>query len=347
MSIGFGIVGIGMIADFHAKALQATKNGKLIACYSRSQKKADAFGNKYNCKGYSSLSKFLSDPDVEVVSICTPSGAHMEPAIKAANAGKHVIIEKPIEVTLERCDRIINTCTQKGVICAGIYPNRFWDVSIHVKNAIDTERFEKLILGSAYIKYFRTQEYYNTGGWHGTWKYDGGGALMNQGIHAIDLLQWYMGPIESVYAFTGTQGHNGIEVEDVGVATIRFQNGALGVIEGSTAIYPGYQKKIEIGGTKGSVILIQDKLEEWNFKKEMDEDKTIREKFSNIARTGWGASNPANINYLGHQRQFEDFIEAIGKGRKPLVDCIEARKALKIIIAIYSSAQTGKAISFK
>lgn len=344
MSIGFGIVGLGMIADFHAKAIKSTKNGRLAACCSRSRSKAAAFGKKYHCNGYSSLSEFLSDPEVEVVAICTPSGAHMETALEAAKAGRHIIVEKPLEINLERCDKIINACAQQGVICAGIFPTRFWEISMLVKNSLASGRFGTLVLGSAYMKYYRTQEYYDTGGWHGTWKYDGGGALMNQGIHAIDLLQWYMGPVESIRAFSRTLGHTGLEVEDTAVASIQFKSGALGVIEGSTAVYPGYQKKLELGGTKGSVIVIQDKLEAWNFAEEVEEDQEIREKFSDMSRSGWGASNPANVNFLGHQKQFEDLIEAIEKGRTPLVDGVEARKAVEIVLAIYSSVQEGKTI---
>jgi UDP-N-acetyl-2-amino-2-deoxyglucuronate dehydrogenase len=345
MSVGFGIIGLGMIAKFHALALKAADGGRLAACYSRSRDKAIAFAGEYGCRGYSSLSEFLADPELEVVSICTPSGAHMEPALEAARAGKHLLVEKPMEVTLERCDAIIEACRQKGVLCAGIFPTRFWEPAILIKEAIDASRFGRLSMGGAYAKYYRSQEYYDSGGWHGTWKYDGGGAVMNQGIHAIDLLQWYMGPVERVRAVSKTLGHTNIEVEDAATAMLEFKNGALGIIECSTAVFPGYQKKIEIGGTEGSVILVQDKLEAWSFASKTERDKEIWQKHSGASKTGWGASDPGNVNTLGHQRQIEDLINAVEKKQAPLVTGEEARKAVEIVLAIYRSSRTDRPVT--
>ena len=334
-----------MIAKFHALAIGAAEGGKLVACFSRSREKADAFAAEYGCRGYSSYPDFLADPELDAVSICTPSGAHMEPAMAAAAAGKHLLIEKPIEVTLKRCDRIIEECLRKDVICAGIFPSRFWDPAMLIKEALDSSRFGRLTMGGAYAKYYRTQEYYDKGGWHGTWKYDGGGAVMNQGIHAIDLLQWYMGPVDRIQGVTDTLGHTNTEVEDAATALIQFRNGAMGTIECCTAVYPGYQKRIELGGTDGSVILVQDRLEAWSFKSETERDAEIRQNYSGASRTGWGASDPANVNYLGHQRQIDDFILAVERGHGPLVNGEEARKAVEIVLALYRSARTRKPVT--
>ena len=343
MSYGFGIVGLGLIADFHAKAIQAISGGRssLVACCSRSAEKAQGFSKKYGCTGYTDIVKFLAHPGLDIVSLCTPSGAHLEHSLAAAKAGKHVIVEKPLEITPERCDKIIASCEKAKVSLAGVFQSRFSEVAGIVKKAVDQGRFGTLVLGDAYVKWFRSQEYYDNGGWHGTQSLDGGGALINQSIHAIDLLQWFMGPVESVQAFTGTIGHKRIEVEDNAVAALRFRNGAFGVIEGSTSVYPGFLKRIEISGTKGSVILEEETLKAWDFAEGLPEDEEIREKFGAGAETGGGAADPAAISFEGHRRQFEEFITSLEQGRSPLVDGREAKKAVQIIQAIYASAKKG------
>ncbi len=344
MEYGFGIIGIGMISEFHAKAIEAMKGGRLVACYSRSQEKADKFAKAHNCRGYSDIDAFLRDPDLEIVTVCTPSGAHMEPALKAAEAGKHTIIEKPLEITLDRCDRIIETFDKKGLFLGGIFQSRFYDASRVLKDAIESNKFGRLVLGDAYIKWFRSQEYYDEGGWKGTKALDGGGALMNQSIHAIDLLLWYMGNVDSVQAYKGILGHERIEVEDTAVAAIHFKNGAMGVIEGSTAVYPGFLKRIEISGTKGSAILEEDHFNAWSFTDETPQDKKIIEEFGKKEKTAGGASDPSAIQFTGHQRQFENFARAIEGKEKLTLNGEEARKSVELILAIYKSAETRKAI---
>jgi predicted dehydrogenase len=346
MSYGFGIVGLGLIADFHARAIQAVSGGKgtLVACCSRSREKAEDFGKKFNCTGYGDLGQFLAHPGLDVVSICSPSGAHLDTALAAAKAGKHVIVEKPLEITTERCDRIIEACAKAKITLGGIFQSRFSEVVGLVKSTLEQGRFGTLVLGDAYVKWFRSQEYYDDGGWHGTRALDGGGALINQSIHAIDLLQWFMGPVDSVQAFTGTIGHQRIEVEDNAVAALRFRNGAFGVIEGSTAVHPGFLKRIEISGTKGSVVLEEETLKTWAFAESAPGDEEIRKKHGAAVETGGGAADPAAISFQGHRRQFEEFIAALDEGRSPLVDGGEARKAIEIIQAIYRSAKKGKPV---
>ena len=345
MSYGFGIIGLGLIADFHAKAIQAISGsrGTLVACCSRSPEKAKGFAEKCNCRGYADIAEFLAHPGLDIVSICSPSGAHLDTALAAAEAGKHVIVEKPLEITPERCDRIIEACDRAKVSLAGIFQSRFSEVAGLVKSTLEQGRFGTLVLGDAYVKWFRSQEYY-ADGWHGTQALDGGGALINQSIHAIDLLQWFMGPVESVQAFTGTVGHKRIEVEDNAVAALRFRNGAFGVIEGSTSVYPGFLKRIEISGTKGSMVLEEETLKSWEFAESAPGDEEIRKKYGAGAQSGGGAADPAAISFQGHRRQFEEFISALDEGRPPLVDGPEAKKAVEIIQAIYTSAKKSKPV---
>ena len=328
MNYGFGIVGLGMIADFHARAIADMKEGEVVACYSRSPEKAEAFGKKYGCTGYSNYREFLAHQGLDIVSVCTPSGLHLEQTLEAAEAGKHIVVEKPLEVTLKRCDAMIEGAERNGVVLAGIFPSRFHEVTAVIKEAVDGGRLGRVTLGDAYVKWFRSQEYYDEGGWKGTWKYDGGGALMNQSIHAIDLLQWFMGPVVSVQAATGTLAHERIEVEDTAAAVLTFENGAIGVIEGTTSVYPGFLKRIEISGNRGSVVLEEEDLKLWQFEEEQEKDKEIRENFLAKTSSGGGASDPSAIGYHGHQKQFEDLCRALDEGRRPLVDGREARKAV-------------------
>ncbi len=345
MHYGFGIVGLGLIADFHARTIKEMRDGRLVACFSRDKAKTEAFAGKYHCQAYSSLAAFLKHPGLDIVNICTPSGAHLEPALLAAEAGKHLMIEKPLEISLNRCDQIIRACEKNGVQCSGIFQSRFFPLSRMIKNAIQKGRFGQLVLCDAYVKWQRSQSYYDEGGWHGTWHLEGGGALMNQSIHAVDLLYYFAGEIREVFACTDTIGHRGIEVEDNAVAVLKFKNNALGVIEGSTSVYPGFLKRIEISGTEGSIIMEEEALKVWNFKEREEADQKIMRQFL-ISKnaSGGGVSDPAAISHQGHKRQFEDMVEALTKGRKPLIDGAEARKAVEIVLAIYQSARNKRVI---
>ena len=234
----------------------------------------------------------LADPAVEVVTIGTPSGAHLEPAVAAARAGKHVIVEKPLEITLRRCDKIIEACDKAGVVLSTIFPSRFHDPSIEIKRAIEQGRFGRLTVGDAIVKWYRTQAYYDSGAWRGTWELDGGGALMNQAIHSVDLLTWLMGPVVEVRARTGLLAHQRIAVEDVALATVAFANGAMGIIEASTAIYPGYLKRIEIHGSTGSAVMEEEDIVKWDFAKPAKRDAAIHQKMAERKSGGGGAADP-------------------------------------------------------
>ena len=345
MSFGFGIIGCGMIANFHAKAIADLENANLAACFDMFPQAADKFAEAQGCKAYHDLSEMLADPDVHVVTICTPSGAHMDPAVAAAEAGKHVIVEKPLEVTLERCDRIIDACKQAGVTLATIFPSRFHRSSQLLKQAVEGGRFGRLTMGDSYVKWFRTQEYYDSGAWRGTWALDGGGALMNQAIHSVDLLAWLMGPAQSITAHTATLAHERIEVEDVAIATLQFESGALGVIEATTAAYPGYLKRIELHGSTGSAVMEEEDIVKWDFAEETSEDAKLKEEMAGATKTGGGAADPAAIGHHGHTELFRDVLDAIEQGRPPLVDGHEGRRSVEIILAIYAAAKKQAAVN--
>ena len=345
MATGFGIVGCGMIANFHARAIQDIRGAKLVACFDTMSASADRLAAATGCKAYHDLDQMLADPGVDVVTIGTPSGAHLDPAVAAARAGKHVIVEKPLEITLRRCDRIIDECRKAGVVLSTIFPSRFHGSSIELKRAVDEGRFGQLTIGDAIVKWYRTQQYYDSGAWRGTWQLDGGGALMNQAIHSVDLLSWLMGPVAEIRAQTALLAHQRIEVEDVAMATLRFANGALGIIEATTAVYPGYLKRIEIHGTTGSAVMEEEDLVKWDFAKKKARDEAIHRQMAGRVSGGGGAADPAAIGHHGHTRQFQDVLKAIQRGAVPQIDGAEGRRSVEIILGVYKAAETGRAVT--
>jgi predicted dehydrogenase len=333
-----------MIANFHSKAVADIRGARVAACFDTVPASAERLAQQVGCRPYADLKALLADPDVDVVSICTPSGAHMEPAVAAAKAGKHVIVEKPLEITLKRCDKIIQACADAGVTLATIFPSRFHESSVLMKKAVDQGRFGRLTMGDAYVKWFRSQEYYDSGAWRGTWALDGGGALMNQAIHSVDLLIWLMGPVAEIRAQTATLAHERIEVEDVATATLRFENGALGVIEASTAAFPGFLKRIELHGSAGSAVLEEEDITKWEFARRTASDRALLERMAGKTQTGGGAADPAAIGHHGHTEMFKDVLKAIKKGTLPQIDGHEGRRSVEVILGIYKAAETGRAV---
>ena len=345
--LGFAIVGCGMIARFHARALADVPGTKVTALVSRSADSAVKMKDelKLACAIDTDLAKALRRPDVDVVIITTPSGAHMEPAVLAAEAKKHVVVEKPLEISLDRCDRIIEACVRNKVQLCTIFPSRFGDANIELKKAVTQGRFGRLTLGETTCKWWREQSYYDLGGWKGTQALDGGGALMNQAIHNVDLLLWMMGDVAQIMGFTAMLAHERIEVEDTAVACIRFKSGALGVIQATTSIWPGLPKTIAVHGDQGSAVIEQDDLMRWDFKTANKDDDAIRQRFAQKVGASGGSSNPAAISHTGHARQLADFVDAITKNRPPLVDGREGRRAVEVILGIYASMREGKAVA--
>jgi predicted dehydrogenase len=345
MSIGIGIVGCGMIANFHAKAIADAAGAHLVGVADMRPERAAEFAEKHGIQAFDSLDAMVASSDIDAVSICSPSGAHMEPAVTAAKAGKHVLVEKPLEITTERCDEIIKACDDAGVRLAVTFQSRFHESSRLIKNAVDQGRFGKITMGDAYVKWFRSQEYYDSGAWRGTWNMDGGGALMNQAIHSVDLLVWLMGPVEQVSAMTATMTHERIEVEDVAVATLKFKSGALGVIEATTTAFPGSLKRIEVSGSHGTAVLEEEDIIQWTFAEETKEDDDIRKRMAGKTESGGGAADPSAISHHGHTMLFEELVNAINENRPTTINGHEGRRSVEVIRAVYESAKTGKTIT--
>ncbi len=339
--IGFGIVGCGMISNFHCRAIADVEGATFIGCCSSRESSADRLASEYGGTAFASIEDMLRDPRIDVVNICTPSGAHRDPAVAAARAGKHVMVEKPLEITLEKCDQIIQECRKNGVLLATIFPSRFHQASRAIQQAVEAGKFGRLTLGDAYVKWYRTQQYYDSGNWRGTWALDGGGALMNQAIHSVDLLAWFMGPVETLSAQTATLAHERIEVEDVATVSLRFRSGALGTIVATTAAFPGMLKRIEISGDRGTAILEEEDIKFWSFAEMTPADEAIKESLASKTKTGGGAADPSAIGHAAHAAQIDDFVRAIRTGTAPFVDGAEGRKSVEIILAIYESAKAG------
>lgn len=341
--MNFGIIGSGMIARLHARAIEEMRGGTLHSVFNHRAEGAGKLAAEHGVRAYSDLKEFLADPEMEIVTVCTPSGAHLEPALAALDAGKHVICEKPLEITTGRIDQLIAAAGDSGKILASVLNRRFTPAMDVFKKAVDEGRFGKLTSASCYVKWFREQAYYDSAPWRGTLALDGGGALMNQGIHTIDALLHLAGPVRSVQANTACLAHTGIKVEDIAVAIVEFENGARGVIEGSTCTWSkdGHPARVQLAGTEGSVFLADESFEVWDFKHEQPGDSEIRARLMKNASPGLGANDPASISFQQHQRNFEEIVTAIHAGREPATSAREARKAVALIQAIYHSARNG------
>lgn len=334
-----GIIGCGTIADIQAQAIIKSENAELQSVFSRNIEKAKRCGEKYNAKWFDNLKSFISDPDLDIVSICTPNGNHLEYGEKAAEAGKHVIVEKPIEVTLQRANRLIEKCKANNVKLAVIYQSRFVPEIQKVKQQIEDNEIGDIFMGDAFIKWFRGQDYYDSGVWRGTLKLDGGGVLINQGIHTIDLLQWLMGDVDTIYGQTDIFTHKNIEGEDNAVAVLRYKNGAIGVIEGSTSVQPAQSRRIELHGKKGSVIIDDNNVE---IKIESQQNSWTTEE--NETKSS-GASSPlAGFSIEPHKKQFEAIVDAINTDSTPPVSGEESLKSLAVVLAIYESSKLNSVV---
>lgn len=329
--MNFGIVGTGTIGRFHAEAIRAMDGGKLHSVYSRG--------------GTTDLAEFLADPALEIVTIATPSGAHFEPALAALAAGKHVICEKPLEITCSRIDTLIAAAAASGKTLAAILNRRFNPAMDAFKAACENGRFGRITSASCYVKWFRDQAYYDSAAWRGTRALDGGGALMNQSIHAIDALLHLAGPVRTVQATAACLAHERIEVEDLAVAMLEFESGARGVIEGSTCSWSkdGHPARVQICGTEGSVFLADEAFEVWDFKNELPGDAEIHRTLMRGSQAALGANDPKAIGFLQHRRNFEEVVCAIREDREPSTSAAEARKSVALIEAIYASAAAGGA----
>jgi predicted dehydrogenase len=331
-----------MISDFHAKAIAQIPGARVVAVADRVAERCRAFCERYQVPFWTlSIDELVNRPDVDIVCITTPSGAHLEPALAAIRAGKHVVIEKPIEITAARADEIVRAAEISGVRIAPIFQGRFGDGALTVKAAIDAGRLGRLVLASNYVKWHRTAQYYTPP--RGLYANDGGGAVINQAIHGLDLLLWFVGLPAEVFAWKTRRVHTDIEVEDTAVAAFKFANGALGAFEASTALWPGWSRRHEICGEHGSIVLEDDNIVRWEFRDVRPEDDAIRAGGAANA-LGSGASDPKAISTEGHRRQLQDLVDAIRANRPQLLDGREGCKAVALVNAIYASADSGRPV---
>jgi predicted dehydrogenase len=334
-TIGVAVAGCGMIGGVHVTALKEIPEARAVGAWSRSPERAQQFAAQHQIRGYRSFDELLADPAVDAVIISLPSGYHAEYGIKAAQAGKHVIVEKPIDVTEDKARSLIEACRKAGRRLSVVFQNRYSPSAQKVRKALDAGVLGKLVLGDAYVKWWRSAQYYAGSAWRGTKAVDGGGALINQAIHTIDLLQWFMGGAKRLSGLVRTSTHS-IESEDLGIATVEFLSGALGVIEGTTAVQPGFKERLEIHGQKGSVTLEGGFVTSWKVEGCNEAD------YVDPQPVAVGGTASPVISHERHQAQLADIIAAIQAGKPSPVSGEEGLKALKIVLGIYESSATGR-----
>lgn len=349
------IAGIGSVAETHAAAIDSIDHATFVAGSCRTESKGRAFANRFDGEWFAETESMLETVDPDVLIVCTPSGAHLEPTLAAAERDIDVLCEKPLEITTDRVDRMIDAVSSANCFLGGIFQRRFAEPVQELARAATEGRFGSLSVANTIIPWWRDDAYYD-GAWQGTKALDGGGALMNQSIHGIDATQWIVSktmehgrdqnPVAEVMAYTDRLAHDEelMEVEDTGVAAVRYRNGALGQILGSTAMYPGSLRRIQVAGRNGTVELHDDQVAIWEFREETTTDERIRSQFAEGSAESGGAADPDDIDYRLHRRNIEAYLDArSGSATYPLT-AQEARKAVAIVEAIYESAEHGKPI---
>lgn len=335
--IKFGIIGTGAIATQHIKCIQLLPDAALVAIASSNKERADTTQRQFGITCYDNYLDMMDIEKPDIVVICTASGNHLPPTLAAAMRGIHVLTEKPLEINVERADQMIATCKEHQVKLGVVFQNRFHPNFIKLKTAISENKLGRLLLGNAYIKWYRDQNYYQSSTWRGTLAGDGGAALINQGIHTIDLLLNVMGDVKTVFGKIQTTLHP-IEGEDLGIGVLTFTSNALGTILGSTALYPGYPERLEIYGEDGSVVLEAGNIKSWHLKSELPIVQIE-------VPTASGATNPMAIGYELHKMLIQDMIDAVVNDREPKVSGVEARKSLALIQSIYASSSIDQPLS--
>jgi UDP-N-acetyl-2-amino-2-deoxyglucuronate dehydrogenase len=346
----FGIIGCGVIGRVHAQAITSLPDAQLVAVADIIPERAQELAEAFHATPYSDFQEMLAREQLDVVDVCTPSGMHGEHACQVMRSGRNVIVEKPMEISRAAIEEMLRVQQETGVKMAVISQHRFDPATGQVHDLVDEQAFGQLVLGNAIIPWWRSQAYYDSGAWRGTWELDGGGVLMNQSIHSIDLLQWLMGPVRSVFAYTDTLVHR-METEDVGVAVLRFANGALGTIAATTGAYPGVSTRIEIYGDKGSAVIEDDHLSYLHLARDDREEvgpygvgPGKRAQRTENTDTS-AAQDPAALAIRSHALQIEDMIRAIREDGSPLLDGYAAKHPVEIILAIYESVRTHKEVT--
>lgn len=343
----FGLVGCGVIGQTHAAAVAGLEGARLAAVADPVSERASSLAQRHGVPAYADLAAMLAGEEIDVVTVCTASGLHGEIARAAMLAGKHVVVEKPLEISLSAIDDLIAVQRRQGVEMATISQHRFDPATRQVHALLAVGEFGRPVLANAQILWWRSQEYYDSGGWRGTWALDGGGVLMNQSIHSIDLLQWFMGPVRSVQAYTGTLAHR-METEDTAAATLHFASGALGSIAATTAAYPGVATRLEVLGSAGSAVIENDRLRYLELRSEDGEAVGLYGRAdAQLEDTPLGSAGSRVPEGDAHALQLAAIVRAIHRGETPPVDAAAARHAVAIILAIYESARTGREVSVR
>jgi predicted dehydrogenase len=323
-TLNFAIAGCGSISATHIKALDGLAGARLYAFCDTNRDSAAALARAHGGKAYGDYQELLRDPDVDIVDILTPSGMHADMGIAAARAGKHVVVEKPLDIDLQKARALIGACEENGVSLSCIFQHRFDPDILALKKAVENGSLGTLNSCCCHTKWYRPQEYYDQVAWRGTKALDGGGALMNQSIHYVDMMLHIMGPVEEVYGYAATRAHQRIDVEDVAMAAIRFKNGAIGVLEANVTAYPGFYTRLDVCGSDGTVIIENNTAKEWQLKSGAMAEKAEAE--------------------LPHRAQMRDIIESVKQGVPSLVSGLEAIKSLELVLAVYQSCATGKPV---
>lgn len=342
--MNFAIIGCGVIAYTHVMAMKEIDRCNLYAVCDIVPEKVDEFAKTHNVgKVYYKYEDVLKDTDVEVVCVCVPSGTHGEITMAAAKVGKAIVCEKPMEITVEKINQVINVVEETGVKMQCIFQRRMMPVAIAVKRAVEEGKLGNIAMAGADLRYYRDQAYYDGDEWRGTWELDGGGALMNQGVHGVDLIIWMLGDkVSHIYGKAETLVRD-ISVEDTAAAVLKMEKGALCVIQSATSTYPGFSSTFSIHGSKGSVIFNDEGILEWSFIDK--ENAPIRPDIGN--EIVGGSKNPIQIGNLGHRLLLEDIIDAVKEDRQPMIPPQMAVDAVKIICSIYESTKTGEPVYFE
>ena len=337
--IHVGVIGGGNISETHALAIQQIEGARVSAVYGQNHDKAERLAELYGGKVYAELEGLLNHKPLDMVVIGSPSGLHAEQGIAAARRRLHVLVEKPLDISIERADALISECERAGVKLGVFFQDRVAPGITDLKQLIEIGRLGKLHLVSARVKWYRPPEYYSRSRWRGTYAMDGGGALINQGVHTLDLLLWLLSDVRRVYGKTITALHS-IEAEDTVVATLEFCNGVIGTLEAATSVYPGYPRRLELTGSEGTIILEPDRIVAADLREPLEETAAL-------AKAGDHANvmSPVVSDVTGHQRIVEDFLRAIETNGKPICDGYEGRRSLELVQAIYESSSVGKPVS--
>jgi len=339
--IHVGLIGAGNISGTHARAVGEIPGTTVAAVYSRTRAHAEGLAAQYQARSFDALDAFLEHRPLDLVIVGSPSGVHADQAIAAARRGLHVLVEKPIDVTSARADALVAEASRAGVTLGVIFQDRFKPDVVRLKSLVDEGRLGKPILVTASVKWYRPPSYYADSTWRGTRALDGGGALINQGVHTVDLLLWLFGPVQRVSGRVATQLHK-IEVEDTAVAVLEFANGAVGTIEATTAAYPGYPRRVELTGSNGTATLEGDTLVAIDVRNDSTVSGLSRRSAPSSERAkAENAASPVVSDVSAHRAVIEDFLRAMQNGGRPCCDGREGRRSVDVIEAIYQASRTG------